>query len=293
MKFLSIHNALISGEDLPPTFEKNIEFYEYLLNNRVAYFYVSQISQHSNSIEKQIFEAGKKRNSIFYNTLLELKNICEKYGIEFMLYKTYKYFWEVIWGDIDIIIKKSDFYSLLDLLRSHGWNSIEDEPGKWKCTKDGYITIEPHISISWNGNVLFDSEKLWEHKILIDVQGITCFSLSLELEQLSIILKILYGPEYLDFYDYLVLHKSSIDIKQHLTSYEAKYYAMLINTPLDVQYPFFLSSWSIFYINFIRFLATWYCNKRMFIHNIYWKIRYILFKKLPYLTRYVVLWNKE
>jgi argonaute-like protein implicated in RNA metabolism and viral defense len=46
---------------------------------------------------------------MFLKTLIELDRICKEQNIDYLLYKTHKYFDEVIGGDIDIIVKDEDF----------------------------------------------------------------------------------------------------------------------------------------------------------------------------------------
>lgn len=291
-----INSAILEWRDISKDIIKDKKFYNYLLNNRVASYYSKNLSKQSNEIEKNIIKAGEERNSIFYKTLEELDRVCKKNNIEYLLYKTYKYFDEVIWGDIDIIVKDADFDRFLQVFSDEWWNCIEDEKRKWKCEKDGLIVIEPHVNISWNGNIFFESIQLWKNYEEVTIKWNNYLKTSNMFESLSIYLKIMYEPEYLDLYDYLVLRLNETEINRYERILEWFNYKFVCNLykninkiKADTMFPYFFSSIFIFKCNLINLLQIWYFNKRMFIHNMYWKIRYKKNSKLPYLTKYIKL----
>lgn len=113
----------------------------------------------------------------------------------------------MIGGDIDVVVSEKDFSLLMHWLSDEGWGCVEDEPWKWKCRKNWYITIEPHTNISWNGNTFFSPYRLFQNTEEKYIHGRQYRSVHTQYEILSIYLKILYEPEYLDLYDYKVLRE--------------------------------------------------------------------------------------
>jgi hypothetical protein len=292
MNYKIINESIIKWVDVPSNIIKDNDFYNYLLDNRVAYYYCSQISTSKNSVEEKIIKAWDNRNAIFYKSLEKLDELCKKNNIEFLLYKTYKYYWEVIWWDIDIIVKKEDFYKILEVFDKEWWYTEEDEPWKWKCEKEWYITIEPHVTISWNWNNIISKDELWKNPTLVEVNGKTYKDVGLDKELLSIYMKVLYEPSYLDLYDFLLIHNQNIwfeQIKKYITNSEERYMKKINNFNIYWKFPLFLNSIDILSINLLNYFNRKFFNKRMFIHNIYWKNRYKINSKLPYLTKYINL----
>ncbi len=296
MNYKTINYAIINDIEVPYNFVKDKNFYNYLLNNRIAYHYCKNISKKPNEIEKRILIAGGKRNAVFLRTLKELDQICRVHDIPYLLYKTYKYFDEIIGWDIDIIIKQKDFSRFLEIFRQKWWSAFEDEPWKWKCQKNGCMVIEPHINISWNWNSFFDAKELW-----VDIKSVVLWWDSYymtheKFEVLSIYFKMVYWPEYVDLYDYKVLklfQKWNYYFDNMIEWYNKKLLRALfwkINS-IDKKYkfPYFFCSLFILKWNIIHFIKTKYFNRTMFIHNAYWKCRYRIMWKLPYLTKYINL----
>jgi hypothetical protein len=294
--YQEINSAIIDWRDISDKIEKDSLFYNYLLNNRVASYYCKSLSKRSNDIEKSIVKAWDERNELFYKTIAELDRVCKENSIDYLLYKTHKYFDEVIWGDVDIIVKENDFDLFLKIFQKEWWDCEEDEKRKWKCEKEGYIVIEPHVNISWNWNTFFESKFLWEWSKVISINGSEYQKTNEIFESLSIYLKIIYEPEYLDLYDYLVLLKNKVAIVKFQTI--LKWHNQKLVNTLDEKinsiensnfFPYFFSSVFIFKCNLINFKKVWYFNRRMFIHNFYWNLRYKKNCKLPYLTKYIEL----
>ena len=109
MNYEEINSAIMEDRDINYSLvEKTEEFYQYLFNNKVAYFYANNLSTVSNETEKWIISKGKELNEKYYKTIKEIKRICDKHNIEWVLYKTHKYIDEVVDGDIDLFVKKED-----------------------------------------------------------------------------------------------------------------------------------------------------------------------------------------
>lgn len=288
-----IFNAIIENKAVDKSIKKDRKFYNYLLKNRVAYFYAKFLSDEGNDFEKQIIDYWERRNNLFYKTLEYLNSFCENHNISYVLYKTYKHFWEIIGGDIDIIIKEEDFSFFMKELRKKWWYCIEDEPWKWKCIKKWFITIEPHINISWNGNTFLSPHILFENTEEKYINNKKYNLVNIKYEILSIYLKILYEPEYLDLYDYKILKEfwKNYDFNNIVDSHNINHITWLNKKILSIKtnhvFPYFFSSIKIFNVNLINLYYTGFFNKRMFIHNFYWKYRYIYNWKLPYLTSYI------
>lgn len=294
--YQEINTAILKWRDISSDIVKDNDFYNYLLNNRVASYYCKNLSKIQNKTEKAIITAWNNRNEIFYKTLRELDKICKEHNIDYLLYKTHKYFGEVIGGDIDIIVKDEDFDKFLKLFSSLGWDCEEDEKRKWKCEKDGFIVIEPHVNISWNGNTFFESSKLWKEIEEVVIEWNKYKKTNKSFESISIYLKIMYEPEYLDMYDYLVLKNNWVNIIEFesILKWHNQKLLKRLNKKInwinnDNMFPYFFSSIFILECNIWNLVKIWYFNRRMFIHNLYWKIRYKKNRKLPYLTKYIKL----
>jgi hypothetical protein len=302
MNYWKINNAILAWKDIDESVVKDKAFYNYLLNNRVAYYYCSQLSNKTNKVETKILEAWAERNEIFYKTMETLELICDKYDIEYLLYKTYKYYNEIIWGDIDIIVHENDFHEFLSVFSREWRKCEEDEVGKWKCEKEWYITIEPHVNISWN-NIVIPSNNLRVDTTSITIWTSSFNTLNNSFELLSICLKVVVSPEYVDLYDLLIVdmiynrydqkidfnhleNKKINEMVKHIFYY--RIHPLTINSPhFFSKFPYFLSTFDILKFNFKIYLELWVINKYMFIHNFYRKRRYAFFNKLPYLTKYI------
>lgn len=288
-----INTAIIAWRDIWSNIVKDNNFYNYLLNNRVASYYCKNLSKIPNETEKSIITAWNTRNQIFYKTLSELDKICKDHNIDYLLYKTHKYFDEVIGGDIDIIIKDKDFDRFLEVFSSLWWDCVEDEKRKWKCEKNGFIVIEPHENISWNWLTFINKNELWNNLEIVDINWASYKKTSLEIEKLSIYFKILYWPEYLDLYDAKILNLES----ENLIKIDVNWIDTLKNRFLKIEkfsssaFPIFPNSIEVFIYNLIFLLKYKQFNKMMFIHNFYWKNRYKINWKLPFLTKYIRIWK--
>jgi hypothetical protein len=291
--YTEINSAIIDWRDVSSDIFKDTTFYNYLLNNRVASYYCKNLSQTSNETEKAIISAGEERNSIFYKTLKELDKVCKLHNISYLLYKTHKYFDEVIGWDIDIIVKDEDFDRFLEVFSSLWWNCEEDEKRKWKCEKLWYIVIEPHVNISWNWLTFIHKDEMWNNTKDIVINWKIYNKTSLEIEKLSIYFKIIYWPEYLDLYDLKILNLKSLD----LINIDLLWFKKIKNRFWNIHnikrqyFPIFPGSFEVLVYNLSFLIKHKQFNKMMFIHNFYWKNRYKVNWKLPFLTKYIKLWK--
>ncbi len=300
MDYKTINECIVNWLDFPPKIKKSEKLYKYMINNRVAYFYSKSISKNNTKIEKEIIKMWDKRNCMLHKTLDEMVKICKKYNIEFLLYKTYKFIDEVIWWDIDIIVKKNDFNKFLDVFEKEWWECEEDEKLKWKCDKKWYLTIEPHVSVSWLGRQYLEEHHLWENPINVNIDWKKYNNVNMNIEIISIYAKILFEPEYLDLYDYIIIkreHKIWYKILSNLIDntwlWSLKYLIIKFKDKkiLNRKLPFFINSFVLFYLNLFFFFKTWKVNSRVFIHNFYWKRRYKFKNILPFLTKYIKIWK--
>jgi hypothetical protein len=285
MNYKEINKAILNNQDIAEKLvEKDEAFYKYLFNNKVAYYYSKYLSTNKTEMERRIIKRGDELNEKYYKTVKLLKKICCTYNIGFLLFKTHKYIPEVVDGDIDIFVKEKDFKKFFDVFRNEGFTCVEDEPGKGKCMKDGFLLIEPHVDISWRNIVVLESECLWTKDIVIDIQGSHINSASLDIELYVIICELLFSPEYLDL---LTIKKMFIFDTKSLVS-EGKFGELIKKVYLlrnniiktNNKAPFFMSTFLLF--KFLFGKIKYYYIAEICFKNTYWKFRYYLLNKLPF-----------
>jgi hypothetical protein len=294
MNYKEINEAILNDRDINEELvKKNDKFYQYLFNNKVAYFYSKYLSKNQTEKEKWIIKRGEELNKKYYKTLKLLKEICDENNIDFLLYKTYKQIPEVVDGDIDIFVKREDFYKFLEVFRKEGFKSVEDCLGKGKCTKEGCLVIEPHIGVSWRGDGYISEDFIWEN--LIDVcvkENLYVKSASFEVELISLISKVYFEPSYLDSYGLkqikaLVPRINLGKIYKNISFVKAFKYLMSFSEVesnfINKKLPLFLDN--VLYLKFWSKQAFPKNLKIYFLHILfffYWKYRYFICNKLPF-----------
>jgi len=287
MNYLEINKAILDGRDVDQAVvEKDDQFYKYLFNNKVAYYYSKYLSKNPNKKERWIIEKGEEINAQYVKTLSFLKEICDKNDISFLLYKTHKYIPEVVDGDIDIFVKKEDFHKFLRVIEGEGFKAVEDEPWKGKCVKKGYLIIEPHVSISWRNNVVLSPEYIWENPIGLDVDGIEVQNCSSAIELYGIVGELFFSPDYLDLLTIKKIAIFSIFELKELGDFgnliKLAYARMNLNkhSGLKKKAPFFNSTFFVFFklIGRVKFSEV----IEICFKNIFWKYRYLIINKLPF-----------
>jgi len=206
MNYKVINNAILNSRDLPKSFPRDEEFYDYLLANNVAFYYSMYLSKEKSIMDKKIIEVGKNLNKKFFNTLKLIIKICKDKKIKFLLFKTYKYIPEAVDNDIDLFVKKKDFYSFMKALEKENFSCIENEPLKGICKKEGFCIIEPRVTLSFRGVTILDEKKIWKKTEIVNIAEIGVLKASLEVDLLHLLLSILYNPNYLKLY-LLLLYK--------------------------------------------------------------------------------------
>lgn len=241
---------------------KTPQFYEYLLENDIGYYYSLCLSQKPTEMEKRILKKGEEFNKRYQRTLALLCDTCNQHKIEFLLFKTHKYIPEVVVGDIDIIIKSRDFHKFLDVFGKLGFNCEEDEVLKGSCQKEGFCKIEPRTNLSAHDIVFTREDEVWKHAETIRIGNRDVQKTTKELDLAALLLDILYGPNYLKLYLYVVLQQTdkakilaacpAPGIKQDLEFLLGKISAI---DPAKASFPYFLDNLSFirFYIGRIMF----------------------------------------
>lgn len=267
--------------------------FTYLLNNNVAYYYILSKTRKRSPLEKEILNKGKKFNEEFRKTLRFIHMLCAKYKIDYALFKTRKYTEEGIDGDIDLVVKKRDFYKFLQLLKEDGFDCFEEGPLKGICIKNGYKKIEPRSQISFHGMTVFSEEEIWKHVEKIEIGGIKTFSTSQVFDVVCLLLNVLYGPKYISLYLYMIYKQINfIEIKNLLnSSYLISDLALLDHMMLAPglmrkKFPLFLSNGTFIKFWFNRILLndhfTTYNKIKYFIFFFYSKYKYLIFNNLNF-----------
>lgn len=210
MNYTGINTAILKSRDIPKSIPRDNKFYSYLLNNNVAYYYCQHLSKEKNAMEKRIIKAGEILNSKFFRTVELIDKVCKEKKIKFLLFKTYKYFSEIVDGDIDLFIKEQDFYSFIKVLEDKGFKCFENEHLKAVLRKEGFCNIEPRVSASFHGQVFLNEKKIWEKIEEVRVDRIKVFKATKEIDLFYLLLEVLYRPSYLKLYLLLLFKNSNI-----------------------------------------------------------------------------------
>lgn len=292
MNYSIINSAILTGRDISASL-KDSRFYDYLLGNSVAYYFARKLSSKKTSMDKKIIATGKSLNSKYLKTLRLINRLCKVNGIRFLLFKTYKYIPEVVDNDIDVLLKKKDFFSFLKILRSAGFDCIENEPLKGICKKEGFCIIEPRVDSSFHGLTIMKEDQIWRRVESVNVDGMRFIKPLKELELVHLLLSLLYNPNYLKLYLLLIIKSTnleklrSFDLDEHLKSDLNLIIEDLMTDDIaDKRFPLFISN--------VKFIKWWF--KRIFpnsklslytrlkhlIYFFYLKYSYVLFNKLVF-----------
>lgn len=210
MNFTLINTALLYSDDFSPVI-KNQQFYKYLLDNNVAYYYSQTIPKQKNSYEKDIIASGEILNDKYIQTLKVLYDFCKKEKVDFLLFKTYKHLPEIVDGDIDLFIKEKDFSRFLTGLKKEGFTCILERPRKASCSKAGYSIIEPRVTISFHGKLIVNEENIWKNTKEVVIKNIKLKSTTKEIDTIFMLLNMFYGPNYIKLYNYIIF--KSLNLK--------------------------------------------------------------------------------
>lgn len=293
----AINHALLAGVDVNSgDVVRDDKFYAYLLNNKVAHYYATQLSKQKTQRDIELAQSFDVYEEKFVKTLSLVDRICKKQGIEYLLYKTYRFVPEVVDGDIDLIVRKSDFQKFLDAFEDIGFDCIEDEPGKGKCEKDGYNVVEPHVNVSWRGGGYLKEDFLWSNTIDVKVGGLDVKNVSLEVEVVAIAAKILFEPAYLDIYSLKLLqycyeqnvdrnHMLEATMRPDMLEEVLRYCESFLNRDIiRTKMPAFLPP-GMFFRLWTRNCIQSKDYKIYLLHSlfyVYWRVRYMTVSKLPF-----------
>lgn len=211
MDYESINTAILNSRDVPESLTHDKKFYDYLLDNNVAYYYCKYLSKKKTPMDEKIISAGEILNNKFVKTLKLLNKITKENNIKYLLFKTYKYIPEIVDGDIDIFIQKKNFHKFLEIFKKNGFRYFENEIEKAICEKEGYCKIEPRVNAAFHEIVIIDEQKIWNNKEQIKINGLEILKVSKEIDLLYLLFSILYGPNYLKLYLLLVYKKNNVD----------------------------------------------------------------------------------
>lgn len=204
MNYYAINTAILNAQDIPKSVIRDRDFYEYLLDNGVAYYYCRYLSKEKNVLDEHIIAAANTLRTTFLNTLRSIYVVTKKNRLEFLLFKSYKYYDEIIDNDIDIFVRETDFEKFIDLLTKEGFFCRRDEKLKVHCTKYGFCKIEPRVRGSLRGRILISEKTIWQNKELVNIDGMKIFRTPKEIDLYYQLLNVLYNPNYLKLYTQLL-----------------------------------------------------------------------------------------
>lgn len=259
MNYKAINIAILSAQDVSKSITRDSEFYDYLLNNSVAYYYATHLSKEKTDMDKKVIAAGNILNDRFLNTVVLIDKVGRENNIKFMFFKTYKYIPEVVDGDIDLFVQEKDFHKFLNALEKEGFKCFENEPLKGFCKKDGYSIIEPRVNAEFHGLIILNENKIWEKVEYLKIGEIKVLKAFKELDIFYLLLTTIYGPKYLTLYllilyrdcDIKKLYRLSTD-KQINEDLEFLISNLITNKTENKRFPFFMGD--------IHF-ALWWCKR--------------------------------
>ena len=205
-----INTAILFSKDIPTSISKDSKFYDYLLDNGVAYYYSAYLSKEKSIVDKKIIVAGNILNDKYMRTLEVINKICIEENIKFLLFKSYKYFHEVVDNDIDLFVQKKDFHNFIKAFEKEGFTCIEDENLKWECSKKSFCKIEPRVNSSFRRRLFLNEDKIWEKAEPLNINGMKIFKTTKEIDLFHLLLSILYTPSYLKLYLFKLFKESNI-----------------------------------------------------------------------------------
>ncbi|HJQ08777.1 MAG TPA: nucleotidyltransferase family protein [Candidatus Saccharimonadales bacterium] len=295
LDYAAVNKAILDGRDIDErVVSKNDDFYTYLLNNKVAYYYASVLSTRPTPAEARILEKGKYFQARYEKTMQLIQKVCSDNNIPYLLYKTHKYIPGMMDGDIDLLVSKEHFDRFLQYFTQLGFKTAEDEPGKGKCEHPDYCLIEPHTNVSWQGGEYLKDNLLWANPRQVSVGGQRYHTVSYEVEMLAVLSMILFSPEYLDLYSLKTMHyfdeqrmdkKTMLANSVHpkLTEEILIFYEKLV-VPYSKKMPLFLPNTTFTRLWTKHFLSQ--KNIKLYLLHLlfffYWKYRYRLIDKLPF-----------
>ncbi len=291
MNYKIINTSILASRNVPKSITRDDKFYDYLLNNSIAYYFSNHLLKKRNNIDKKIILAGNILNIKYIKTLRTINKVCNENNIRSLLFKSYKEN-EIVDNDVDLFIKEKDFYIFTKAFAKEGFKCFIKGPLQAECIKEGFCKIEPRVTFSFRGRVILKEERIWENQVAVNINGIKISKTSKEIDLLYLLLSILYTPNYLKLYLLKLFKESDVEKLYILSSNEQinqdiKFLIKnLIEKAEEKHLPSFLGN-----INFIRW---WY--RRVFLSKdiylikkttlilffFYSKFSYIFFNKLVF-----------
>lgn len=291
--YKDINSVILSKKNINLSGIRNEKLYKYLIDNNVAYFYAKKLSAKKRAVEKRVIREGVNYSRKFFKTLKLLDEVYRKNGIDYLVFKTFKYFPEVYAGDLDIVVKEKDFDRILEIFKKRGFSVKYDGELKVELQKDGYSKVEARVNVEYHGITLFESKEVWKYKERAEFRGLDIFKTTREFDLVCLLLNVLYGPKYLDLY--LVLLYKEVGRKRLLGLLKGKKLTkdlkLLDNKlitkdiaekrfPLFVPDSVYLKWWAknVFLSNKVFILEKF----KVVAFFFYIKYKYLLFNKLQY-----------
>jgi hypothetical protein len=255
MNYKKTNLAVLQPQKGPSTELKGHKLHKYLLDNNIAYFYLTKKNEHLKS-DNKILAKGEALNRRYVKTLLLIDKISKENKIDCLLFKTHKYIEDVVDGDIDLIIKKGQLQKFIRKIEKSGFKCIQEEKFKYSCTKSGFSKIEPRVNVSYHGLMVIESKTVWSNTDYIQVKNRKIRKTLFEIDLVAQLLNVLYGPNYLKLYLYKISQRANFDVVENLVNNSVKEDIRLVKRELlqkknlEKRFPIFLSNYS--YMNWWR-----------------------------------------
>ena len=288
MRYADMNLALLNKANIEPS-SKTTRFYDYLLKNSVAYYFSEQVSTYPTAVETKIIERGDQVNEKYHKTLELLRQTFSAAKIDFALFKTHRHISEVYDGDIDIVVRKTDFDKAMSALAAEGFDCETEAEFKGVCIKQGYCKIEPRSVVSFHGYKVFDEKEIWDSVVEVNSGIGPVKSTSMEFDTVCLLLNVLYGPKYVSLYLYLLLMNCDPDkIKILIPSRDLGSLADQLKSEKTAEgkFPIFLSFSTYFqwYVNYLLPAGDMGVSKKIrhLLFFVYSKLKYQVFGKLHF-----------
>lgn len=224
-------------------------------------------------------------------TIKELKSILAGYDIEFVLTRFNDEVFEDP-PDLDILVKKTDFRKFVKTLEDAGYKSSSHDRalgGRVKGAQINFfkanrIKIDLHHDFTWRVSQYFDLELIWDnlHKGKVNIVSVSVPNK--EIDSFIVIVNLLFEKTYITKKEWQYIKKN---YKRDIFKEQAEKYGWSRSYQLfnkwwsdkndeKHDFPVFLPTGLIIYSFLEKF------NLISFLYYFFFRIRYIVNKKLPY-----------
>lgn len=205
-KYFKLNKSILRKRISPKNISRSD--YIYLLRNGVGQQLLEKLSS---TLSDKIRGIDKLKSEKYIKTIELIARLCKEEKIDFIVFKTHKYYGEIPTGDLDLIVKKKDIKKIVSKLKKNGFLVINESEFKYECTKEGYSKIEPRYEVEFHSIKPFDTSKVWKNSITKYYKNIKFKVTDIHFETAYNIMVAFYGPRYINLYQAKLYQKASTE----------------------------------------------------------------------------------